>query len=881
MHMLPTFLKTEFDSIKLTDSDLSRFYKSISFTMTLVKYITAIMAADALSSDLKNKELDTFIVNNFAKPSEGSWLSLMQKILRTNDIKTSSFGLLQRKINHSLFTDLDSHISYLLNNSKGNKGHDPLSFFQRTITIKNRFISHGTINEGDARHLYKYLIVLIKETISFLNPILSTPLCIIENTAYSQTPEIHILYPPEKLIFNDAVSYLSNDGLYFYINERFVDAWPFLATKDGKLLLYNRFDDATRKVFFSSDREIFIHTDADELYGLFGIDQELIHSKTYTTNVRVEKSGISHNLPIKDYDKFLGRITELKELQEMMHHQRHYIFALDGIGGVGKSALALEFCYQIATKQIGSLNFEYVVWLSAKNTIFINNKIVQLEQSLEHLDQVLDAMLIVLGFPEICIYQPDAKKHILSDLLPNTNMLIVLDNLETIKSENLLEIWSFFDELPPPSKVLLTSREIHHNIHKSLRIESLNQNDSEEFISIQGKELGIPDSTIDSMKSEVANLSSGLPVVIKSILSQISMGKNLGAISRHLGNAGDDLVKFCFEDQIKLLDDDQKLIILVLSLIEENLDDDKLTFLVSDLLSSDLYETTSALIKLSLIKIEYKIEANYYNVLDIIKRYVISSFQDSSLAMEIKRRIKEYYELRDIDNYDLFPVEARTFDRVSLLPRKLVDKAMMHANHDEFEQAENEFQKAIKAYPNESYIYFMHGLFIAQQKGDYQEAISALKKAHELSPSYIHLKKIGDLQLKLKNFQTAINYYKRAALESEAERDKVEMLYSIANAQYIRVKKLRRELHSKKDEKKFLERNECYADIISSLGEYIAKQPSIHEGKLIKIHRLLAESYFGLRDQENALKNIDIAIDLSQQDQFQIGFKNIIIGDRK
>src|SRR6266542_2046212 len=55
-----------------------------------------------------------------------------------------------------------------------------------------------------------------------------------------------------------------------------------------------------------------------------------------------------HNLPQRSYTRFVGRQAELEQLRRLlMPHprSRHFVITLDGIGGVGKSALALELAY--------------------------------------------------------------------------------------------------------------------------------------------------------------------------------------------------------------------------------------------------------------------------------------------------------------------------------------------------------------------------------------------------------------------------------------------------------------------------------------------------------------------------------------------------------
>jgi hypothetical protein len=55
-----------------------------------------------------------------------------------------------------------------------------------------------------------------------------------------------------------------------------------------------------------------------------------------------------HNLPPRDYECFVGRQQELEEVRRLLlpyPKSRHHLVTIDGIGGIGKSALALETAY--------------------------------------------------------------------------------------------------------------------------------------------------------------------------------------------------------------------------------------------------------------------------------------------------------------------------------------------------------------------------------------------------------------------------------------------------------------------------------------------------------------------------------------------------------
>ncbi|CAG0984033.1 hypothetical protein ANRL4_02055 [Anaerolineae bacterium] len=55
------------------------------------------------------------------------------------------------------------------------------------------------------------------------------------------------------------------------------------------------------------------------------------------------KPQVYHNLPQPDYGQFIGREQELTRVHELLlPTSRHFVVTIDGIGGIGKSALACQ-----------------------------------------------------------------------------------------------------------------------------------------------------------------------------------------------------------------------------------------------------------------------------------------------------------------------------------------------------------------------------------------------------------------------------------------------------------------------------------------------------------------------------------------------------------
>ena len=875
--MLPSYLQTDFSNFKHTINPFQRFHKIIYFSFSLLKTYVIITYCNLKTTEIRNQRIEKYIHDNFQRPTEGAWLSFLELLLSFKYNKETDPRLLfKTNISDANSKKLNEVYKVALNiNEAIEQKNTVFSYFQKIISLKNRLISHGMILEETAERINPILEITLNEIINITNSYLNTNIFLISNDNNDFSWKINSYNNDEELQLD--TSDIKESGLYYFLKNELVHAWPLLACRDGNIIFYNRFDKTSQKVIFSGgiNKETYIKSDAINHIDLFGFDKEAIFRKPLDVNVKTE-NNISHNLPEKDYNLFIGRNKEINELYNALDHKRHFITALDGIGGVGKSAIAIEACYRLINDKKNE--FEYFIWMSAKNTFFKDGKITNIEQAFDHLDQLIDTILIVLGFPEYLQFEMKKKKETVIELLTIIKMLLVLDNLETIKPENFADIWNFINnEIPSPSKILLTSREYPQSVPQTIRVDYLNKEDALALVDIFSNDIGITKDYMQGIRKEIVQLSSGLPIVIKSILGQIKLGKNINIIKKEIENNTDNISKFCFEQQLSLLDIDHRTVLWAICLSSDVLDHDALIYLVSDLITSPLLDIIKKLTSLSIIKINYLQDATEYLVLSLIKTYILNSNKDNERVDEIKRRLNEFHELKDVENYNLFPIEEKVIDRGALIPRKVVDKAMQNASYGEFEQAEVMFKKAIRDYGDETYVWYMYSQFYAQYRADYKSAIECLKKAHELSNNYIYLKKIGDYYLKNRNYRMATKNYINATKTSTLEKNKIEMLYLIAQTEYEQVKQLRYAIRHTKNDENINERNELYKSIIDNLIRYIENTPRIYDGKQIKIHRILSEAYFGLRNKEKALENINIAIELSENDEVHIEYKNFIL----
>ena len=274
------------------------------------------------------------------------------------------------------------------------------------------------------------------------------------------------------------------------------------------------------------------------------------------------------NLPRPDYTDFFGRAEETNEVLDGIGHRRAWITVIDGIGGVGKSALALHCAEQVRnTAERGENDFEHVIWASAKTERLIASGVAELKPEFTDLQSLMHTILEVTGFGD---YQSQDPVALVKEILEISKTLLILDNLETVSDP---DFYDFLQEVPSPSKVLATTRIRLEGSQKNVRLTALPIADAMELIRQLAGDLDSPELRAegDQTLEGLINRVGGIPLAIKLAVGRIATGMPLAAYLDKLdsGAAQQDLLAFCFMESWSSLEDDAKRVLLGIVLFEE------------------------------------------------------------------------------------------------------------------------------------------------------------------------------------------------------------------------------------------------------------------------------------------------------------------------
>lgn len=261
-----------------------------------------------------------------------------------------------------------------------------------------------------------------------------------------------------------------------------------------------------------SDRtRLALHTISRILARLEPVDKSSLQSAFAGFNLELCKSDYTRPSPPDDlevrhanpqYDwgeapdvsVFYGRSQELLQLRQWVLEERCRLVALLGIGGIGKSTLAVKLGLQIQAE------FEVVVWRSLQNAPPVE----------EQLTNILQFLLWALRKEMVIPESFDDKLAKLMECLQSNRCLLILDNVETILSgsqagqcrpgyEGYGQLLKRVGEVPHISCVLFTSREKPREIVplegertgvRSLPLKGLNPTEGQQLFHQKGQFTG-------------------------------------------------------------------------------------------------------------------------------------------------------------------------------------------------------------------------------------------------------------------------------------------------------------------------------------------------------------------------------------------------------
>lgn len=269
---------------------------------------------------------------------------------------------------------------------------------------------------------------------------------------------------------------------------------------------------------------------------------------------------IPNNLPRRQ--AFFGRTTEMdKVLRAISPTDRTWGVLVDGIGGIGKSAIAIEAAY--CTQEAGL--FDAFVLVTAKLNVLEPSGIKKINPPARTLDEFLNETARVLGQSGIAKLTSSEKRRALIDVLRSMRTLLLYDNLETLSKEEQEGIADFLRELPQGCKAIITSRRRGGEGGVWLRLGKLDWEAAYCIIENEVSRNSVLESKLRRVKlrwCELHDETNGSPLALVHTLGLLRVRDTLtfeGALAILRGvPKKNDLVKFIYQEARKELTENDK-----------------------------------------------------------------------------------------------------------------------------------------------------------------------------------------------------------------------------------------------------------------------------------------------------------------------------------
>lgn len=451
-----------------------------------------------------------------------------------------------------------------------------------------------------------------------------------------------------------------------------------------------------------------------------------------------------HNLPLQPYRKFFGRQESIDKIIETLIEGGTFIASIDGVGGIGKTALAYYFCEQ---KLVPTNEFNYLIWLTAKESVFDpfskDLLIKQVRNKFRGIEELIDTTLSIIEFEDIIEKPLDEKKNFVEEeVFKSEKIFIVLDNLESIDDDQFFDyITRDFNKFAKENrnlKVLTTSRKRKKIADFPVEIEGLALDDALKMLKYLAHEFNIKDilNATDHDNIKIIEKVGCIPLGIEFIIGQMSLGKSRGQIYNELlgypslegieevekRKRLSDIILFSFKNMYETLTQEQQYVFKVItSLVRNKTKSDppiSFEFLMS-IADYDKNELNSAIETLIDNKLITQVEDEYTvspMAINFVKQYYDDFGTIEDTIVEKKNKIvKAGYKIPDkvdlfinstrelIDNNKLEEAEAKLLNALDIMldSRIYFELAKVQRDLNKFIKAEDSFKLATELNPKD------------------------------------------------------------------------------------------------------------------------------------------------------------------------------------
>lgn len=442
------------------------------------------------------------------------------------------------------------------------------------------------------------------------------------------------------------------------------------------------------------------------------------------TNDRVIKNNLPDIPVFESMEQFVGRKDEVEKLQKYIENEPGTLSILiDGIGGVGKTALVQYYAFDLLNRIRENkikLDIDFIIWVSAKDDKLTEKGIVPIKQELNTLEDLFYAIVQVFEVTNFSKLEDFKQKEalIVKTLNKSNGGVIILDNLETFYDTRLLEL---LPQLSPKIKSIITSR------HKSIKEEKISVNRVVDIKPMKGEDGGreLIDSWSNKLglefllnmsnekKDEFIEKAFGLPLIIINSLNDIANGAEYAELISQLDslNIDSDIIEFQFRRSFKFLPKNQIKVFFALAFFD-NPQTKQTIAVISGVSGRDLEEVLISLIQRRLIIRDLRDgdAVTVYSMEELARVYALKHLKsEPMLEEELRATYNEYMIVTHPDKIQLTASFGKGFKYTTNEENNAAayasDATRKWKTTKDLELVERMFMKAVILAPDLDYVY--------------------------------------------------------------------------------------------------------------------------------------------------------------------------------
>jgi len=474
-------------------------------------------------------------------------------------------------------------------------------------------------------------------------------------------------------------------------------------------------------------------------------------------------SGIYHNLPEPEFDDtgYIGRVSDIKEIKSLLKDRKNQIITLVGNGGIGKTAIAVKSLYELVDDPENT--FEAIIWISLKTRTLSQGEFTNIKGAIQDIKT-----LFKIGESLTVQDKGHTSETNIINFMDEFKTLLVLDNLETISSEEIID---FMKNIPESSKVLITSRHGLGELERRYKIDGLNQKDATTYFRELSQYYGLDlhKRNDGEIKSLVIDSLYSSPLSIKWYISSVFNGLDERSIVANKEN----LIKFCMSNVVEKLEQQEKEVLQLFLIEGQRLSYGEIDFFL-EFEEEDLVKNINTLISTSLLitfRGEYELNQMAKDYLSIdhrpknafLSRIQVKRNKLNSILQDIKiknendpfsprslfrnmdsknRKLSSYYLSKALE-YSAQKDWKQAYDFINKASNIAPDyfevykiKAFIAAENDEQYDAINNYRTALESCENEfekSTILYLFSVFYTIKMQDYHMGEELINRAEDIS----------------------------------------------------------------------------------------------------------------------------------------------------